>query len=181
MYAHSPSNWYHMVENISPFVISINRNWCNSVNIRSMYEAMKAEVEATELALDDVRELIWTRRKDLLSEVDRQREWEGTVQEVVKQNAGWKSVGMRGVYGYNSDTQCCNCSWETFWSMVAYNLRNPSVSCTQCDCNIAERFLPYVRPHCHAFVPHVSTVLRSCIWLVTAHRPSLAIEYHKRT
>ena len=90
MYAHSPSNWYHMVENISPFVISINRNWCNSVNIRSMYEAMKAEVKATELALEDVRELIWTRRKDLLSEVERQREWEGTVQEVVKQNAGWK-------------------------------------------------------------------------------------------
>ena len=55
-----------------------------------MYEAMKAEVKATELALDDVRELIWTRRKDLLSEADRQREWEATVQEVVKQNAGWK-------------------------------------------------------------------------------------------
>ena len=84
----SPSNWYHFVENLSDFCISINHNWCNSVNLPSLYKSMKEEVQDAEEALSDVRELL--KRRHELSERDRASEWASIVQGVVRQNAGWE-------------------------------------------------------------------------------------------
>ena len=68
--------------------ISINHNWCNSVNIPMMYSSMCDKVVEVENALDDVRELLQT------SHPDDERAWKSefcaVVQELVKQDAGWK-------------------------------------------------------------------------------------------
>lgn len=102
-----PSDWHHLVENISPFVISINHNWCNSTNLTSLHASMWEEVEATESELQDVFETLVEARqrrqsspKDCLQGVRREedsiqhneviREWCDIVQNVVKDNAGWE-------------------------------------------------------------------------------------------
>lgn len=54
---------------------------------------MWTEVDDTMHEMRDVKELIWSkRRKDLQSEESRMNEWMGTVQDVVRMNAGWKCV-----------------------------------------------------------------------------------------
>ena len=82
-----PSGWYHSVENLSPFVISINHNWCNAVNLPSMFKSMCEEVEDTEEAVSDVKELLVRRLGKKTMEM--QREWVQVVQDIVRQNAGW--------------------------------------------------------------------------------------------
>lgn len=50
---------------------------------------MCEEVADTEASLADVKDLL-KRREDLDDESKRSREWISIVQDVVKQNAGWK-------------------------------------------------------------------------------------------
>ena len=83
-----PSNWYHCVENIDDYVISLNRNWCNSVNLVQMFECMIISVRETEDALSDVKDVL-VRRKKLDVEMDLDTEWNEIVQDVLIQNVGW--------------------------------------------------------------------------------------------
>jgi hypothetical protein len=82
-----PSGWYHQVENLTD-CISINHNWCNSVNLPMLYSSMCDKVVEVEDALDDVRELLKSSqsRSDKLWEA----EFCTIVQELVRQDAGWK-------------------------------------------------------------------------------------------
>ncbi|KAI0695229.1 hypothetical protein BC835DRAFT_1273609 [Cytidiella melzeri] len=96
-----PSGWYHQVENLTD-CISINHNWCNSVNLPSLYTSMCDKVVEVENALDDVREMLMRPAKHTNSTSWR-REFTIVVQDVVKQDAGW--------------------NWLTFWSMIAHVLR----------------------------------------------------------
>ncbi|PWN37566.1 Clavaminate synthase-like protein [Meira miltonrushii] len=94
-----PSDWHHEVINLTD-CISLNHNWCNSCNIKSMYKSMCEEVEKTEEAISDVRQMM--QESDPLK---WQIEWTETVQRIVAANAGW--------------------AWEGFWDMVLQNLENP--------------------------------------------------------
>ncbi|KAI0954172.1 hypothetical protein AcV7_007480 [Taiwanofungus camphoratus] len=120
-----PSGWYHQVENLTT-CISINHNWCNAVNLPSLYAAMCAKVAEVERALEDVRELL-SQRKNIVrsaptgapregdggeetrdSESDGwKHEWVQIVQDVVEKDAGW--------------------NWLTFWRMVLHALRGACV------------------------------------------------------
>ena len=96
-----PSHWYHEVENLTDCV-SLNHNWCNSVNLLSMYDAMEQETDDVAEALSDVRAM--------LQETDEawRTEFTRTVQFVVQQDSGW--------------------AWDGFWRMVQRNLVH--ASCT---------------------------------------------------
>ncbi|KAH8077755.1 Clavaminate synthase-like protein [Cristinia sonorae] len=88
-----PSGWYHQVENLTQ-CISINHNWCNSVNLPSLYRSMCDKVVEVEQALEDVHDMLSSGSKN-----DNWRaEWVAIVQDVVKHDAGW--------------------NWLTFWRMV---------------------------------------------------------------
>ncbi len=103
-----PSNWYHEVRNETD-CISINHNWCNSVNLPSMYEAMKDEVIDVEQSLSDVQEMIrdaWKQQHGNEKTDGWRDEWVETVQRVVEQDMGW--------------------AWAGFWEMVEINLREPA-------------------------------------------------------
>lgn len=80
-----PSGWYHSVENTSKYVISINHNWANSVNLPSLFRCMCEEVEDTQEALSDVKQLLQRR----LGEEEAEKEWVQVVQDVMRKNAGW--------------------------------------------------------------------------------------------
>ena len=84
-----PSNWYHFVENLDNFVISINHNWCNATNLPSMYRSMCEEVADTEEALSDVKQMIYDNPNRKEGD-DPLQEWIATVQDVVEKNAGWR-------------------------------------------------------------------------------------------
>ncbi|PWZ02669.1 Clavaminate synthase-like protein [Testicularia cyperi] len=104
-----PSNWYHQVENLTD-CISINRNWCNSVNIPNLYSAIKTEVRHVEDSLEDVRQMLReaadSRRLDEISNSsDWQREFAALVQDLAIKDAGW--------------------AWLGFWNMIERNLRSP--------------------------------------------------------
>ena len=86
-----PSNWYHEVENLTDCIsvrcartllTQLNHNWCNAVNLLSMYVAMEDESDDVAAALSDVRELL-----------QAQNAWEyeftRITQQVVEQDAGW--------------------------------------------------------------------------------------------
>ena len=93
-----PSDWYHEVTNLTD-CISLNRNWCNSVNLPTIYAAIVHEVEDVQSSLEDVR--------DMLSSQDGwQKEWTAIVQNIATQDAGW--------------------AWKGFWEMVERNSRNPA-------------------------------------------------------
>ncbi|KAH9816769.1 hypothetical protein DFH28DRAFT_890519 [Melampsora americana] len=94
-----PSGWKHEVENLSPLVISINHNWCNSVNLPFVYDALAQDVEDVEASISDVKELL-QRKPRSLSDVIWQSEWIQVVQDMVRQHAGW--------------------DWTTFWRMVHF-------------------------------------------------------------
>ena len=81
----SPSGWYHTVENLTT-CISINHNWCNSVNLASMYDAICRRIVDVERELEDVRELLSSNAKNQEWEV----EWMNIVQDVLEKDAGWK-------------------------------------------------------------------------------------------
>ncbi|KAI0077514.1 Clavaminate synthase-like protein [Panus rudis PR-1116 ss-1] len=95
-----PSGWYHQVENLT-FCISINHNWCNSVNLPSLYASMCTKVVEVENALEDVRELLSSQAHE---SNEWKAEWVQIVQNVVKQDAGW--------------------NWITFWKMILHVLLN---------------------------------------------------------
>lgn len=76
----------HQVENLTP-CISINHNWCNSVNLPSLYRSMCEKVVEVEEALEDVKDLLCKSSSGL---DDWKIEWVRIVQDVVKQDAGWK-------------------------------------------------------------------------------------------
>jgi hypothetical protein len=81
----SPSGWFHTVENLTT-CISINHNWCNSVNLLSMYNAICRRVLDVERELRDVRELLSSNAENREWEV----EWMNIVQDVLEKDAGWK-------------------------------------------------------------------------------------------
>ena len=102
-----PSNWYHEVENLTDCIsvrcartllTQLNHNWCNAVNLLSMYVAMEDESDDVAAALSDVRELL-----------QAQNAWEyeftRITQQVVEQDAGG--------------------AWAGFWRMGLHNLQRP--------------------------------------------------------
>lgn len=100
-----PSNWFHCVENLDEFVISVNRNWCNETNLVSVFRNIKLAVEETREALSDIKAVLTRRKRTIEPELDVEVEFEEAVQNVLVQNIGW--------------------GWETFYSMVRYNLLHP--------------------------------------------------------
>ncbi|PLW22192.1 hypothetical protein PCASD_18912 [Puccinia coronata f. sp. avenae] len=109
-----PSGWKHEVMNLSPLVISINHNWCNSVNLPSVYGALAKDIEQVKESIEDVKSLLkkkWdrTRSESSASPEDSppdsgwELEWIEVVQELTKQHSGW--------------------NWTTFWEMVRFIAR----------------------------------------------------------
>ncbi|KAI8998618.1 Clavaminate synthase-like protein [Trametes punicea] len=98
-----PSGWYHQVENLTD-CISINHNWCNSVNLPSLYDSICAKVLEVERSLEDVRELLSQGSASAHASDTNgwEREWVAIVQDVVEKDAGW--------------------NWLTFWRMVRHAL-----------------------------------------------------------
>lgn len=109
-----PSGWKHEVLNLSPLVISINHNWCNAINLFSVYEALAHDIEDVEKSIDDVKHLLMTKsEKERVGDTNERSkgeigsgwysEWIEVVQELTKQHSGW--------------------NWKTFWEMVAFITR----------------------------------------------------------
>ena len=96
-----PSDWYHEVENLTD-CLSLNHNWCNTYNLRSMYESMEDEIDDVTAALEDVRDMLQSQPP---SERAWQAEFVAIVQDVVRQDAGW--------------------AWDGFWRMVHHNVVHP--------------------------------------------------------
>ncbi|ETS63599.1 hypothetical protein PaG_01898 [Moesziomyces aphidis] len=96
-----PSNWWHEVHNVGE-CISINRNWCNAVNVPSLYRSIEAELEHVERSLCDVHEML---QSNNTQGEEWRKEFYTLVQDVAVQDAGW--------------------AWDGFWKMVLRNLRNP--------------------------------------------------------
>ena len=82
----SPSGWFHTVENLTA-CISINHNWCNSVNLLSMYDAICRRIVDVERELEDVRELLSSNAQN---NQEWEVEWMNIVQDVLEKDAGWK-------------------------------------------------------------------------------------------
>ncbi|EPQ28838.1 uncharacterized protein PFL1_03641 [Pseudozyma flocculosa PF-1] len=105
-----PSDWYHQVENVTE-CISLNHNWCNAVNLPSLYRSIVEEVEDVQHSLDDVREMLSKGHPGAAQaagpghDEEWRREWTKIVLDVAKQDAGW--------------------AWTEFWRMVATNLGRP--------------------------------------------------------
>ncbi|TKY90582.1 hypothetical protein EX895_000580 [Sporisorium graminicola] len=117
-----PSNWFHQVTNLTD-CISINRNWCNAVNLPSLYHSIVDELQHVENSLCDVR--------DMLSASGEgegwKREFYAVVQDVAVQDAGW--------------------AWAGFWEMILHNLTHPATKAElkPADAWVRERLLPLVR------------------------------------
>ncbi|CDW99799.1 hypothetical protein [Sporisorium scitamineum] len=116
-----PSNWYHQVHN-STDCISINRNWCNSINIPSLYRSIVDELSHVEDSLCDVREMLSSGEGE-----GWKREFYALVQDVAIKDAGW--------------------AWAGFWHMVRHNLIHPAcrVGLRPVDEWMSERLLPLIR------------------------------------
>ena len=87
------------VENLSNPTVSLNHNWCNSTNLRRMYEAFCIEISKVREGIDDVRELLQTRRRTAERQDGNEGfserwevEWEKCVGELMRLNSGWKCV-----------------------------------------------------------------------------------------
>ncbi|KZT71127.1 Clavaminate synthase-like protein [Daedalea quercina L-15889] len=133
-----PSGWYHQVENLTACV-SINHNWCNSVNLPSLYESMCAKVTEVERALEDVRELL--SQNDEPGSQGWEREWVRIVQDVVEKDAGW--------------------NWITFWKMVQHALRAavPSIiDCKELKLSLWQPAPPSLTPP----LPFIHDRVRTC-------------------
>jgi Cupin-like domain len=120
-----PSNWYHEVLNLTD-CISINHNWCNSINLPSMYQAMKDEVQDVEKSLEDVKEMIRDGPRKP-SDPPWQVEWTETVQNVARQDMGW--------------------AWDGFWNMIQVNLAEPV-----CGNDLRPDQATFVRPRLQAIL-----------------------------
>lgn len=99
-----PSNWFHQVTNLTE-AISINRNWCNSVNLPSLYQAITVELDHVEESLCDVKEILQQNPSGEGGE-EWKREFYELVQDVAVKDAGW--------------------AWKGFWEMVLRNLQLPA-------------------------------------------------------
>ncbi|KAJ9109017.1 hypothetical protein QFC21_000343 [Naganishia friedmannii] len=108
-----PSGWHHQVENMD-FCISINQNFASSHIMPTIYHNLLHSLSRVEDAISDVKELLQEQALKNAEPSDAEnteetlsweKEWFEQVQSLLEMDAGW---GLRG-----------------FWSMVAYNLRNP--------------------------------------------------------
>jgi len=99
-----PSNWYHQVENVTD-CISLNHNWCNSVNLPSLYATMKDEVEDVSAAISDVKDMMRHASGD---DKDWRVDWLREVDNLVKMDAGW--------------------GWEHLFRMIEFNIMPESVA-----------------------------------------------------
>ena len=97
-----PSNWYHQVSNLTD-CISINRNWCNSANLPSLYRSIVDELRHVEHSLCDVKEMLSEAGRD-----EWKAEFYALVQDVAVKDAGW--------------------AWAGFWDMVLHNLQSPATT-----------------------------------------------------
>lgn len=79
-------NHYRKVENLTA-CISINHNWCNSVNLPQLYKSMCDEIVEVEKALYDVRDMLRELHGD---DATWKKEFTKVVQDVVQKDAGWK-------------------------------------------------------------------------------------------
>ncbi|SNX81670.1 uncharacterized protein MEPE_00375 [Melanopsichium pennsylvanicum] len=132
-----PSNWYHQVENLTE-CISINRNWCNSVNLPSLYHSIVAELDHVQESLCDVKEMLQNGCSSSSTTASKgkqgeqvegwEKEFYTLVQDVAIKDAGW--------------------AWDAFWNMVHWNLTKPATrSETRLrpgDAWIRDRLLPLV-------------------------------------
>lgn len=96
------------VENLTD-AISLNHNWCNSVNLPRMYESMKEGMAEVKAALSDVEEMLSEQGRGTSGAADGQEDdgpppppWQfefwRLVQLVSRCDAGW--------------------AWKQFWQMV---------------------------------------------------------------
>ncbi|KAI0362125.1 Clavaminate synthase-like protein [Trametes cingulata] len=132
-----PSGWYHQVENLTD-CISINHNWCNSVNLPSLYDSMCAKVLGVEHALEDVRELLSHRSADAADPDAWQQEWVSIVQDVVEKDAGW--------------------NWATFWKMILHALR----LAINKPCPIHEQLWPRTPPELMPSLEFIKARVKPC-------------------
>ncbi|KAK7689646.1 hypothetical protein QCA50_007439 [Cerrena zonata] len=130
-----PSGWYHQVENIT-HCISINHNWCNSVNLHSLYHSMCEKVVEVKEALQDVLEMLSHNQSD----DEWKAEWTKIVQDVVKHDAGWNFL--------------------TFWRMVLYALRN--VASPVPDLSTSKSVFPHAPPNLRPPIQFVTEQIRMC-------------------
>ncbi|KAI3625711.1 hypothetical protein CBS9595_001072 [Malassezia furfur] len=91
------TGWEEVRSRVYTVEQELNHNWCNSVNLISMYEAMEHETDDVTEALSDVREMLQQNNPS-----DWQTEFAGLVQDIVRQDAGW--------------------AWEGFWHMILHNI-----------------------------------------------------------
>lgn len=143
-----PSNWYHQVHNDTDCA-SINRNWCNSVNLPSMYTAIVEELDHAEEALCDVRDMLSQQKGE-----EWKREFYGLVQDVAVQDAGW--------------------AWKGFWEMILHNLTHPATAeaARPNDAWVKQRLLPLVND----FVQRDDANWLDTAILDTAHRCKRSLE-----
>ncbi|KAI1795860.1 Clavaminate synthase-like protein [Ganoderma leucocontextum] len=134
-----PSGWYHQVENLTA-CISINHNWCNSVNLPSLYHSMCAKVTEVEHALEDVQELLSQGEAEGPHDTSSgwKREWIAIVQDVVEKDAGW--------------------NWSTFWKMVRHALCLAAGR----SCPVNEALWPRTPPELMPSLDFMTTRIRSC-------------------
>ncbi|CAO1625043.1 unnamed protein product [Parajaminaea phylloscopi] len=111
-----PSDCFHEVHNLTD-AISLNHNWCNSVNLPRMYASMKQEMGEVKEALSDVEDMLrhggggggitTSEERGGTEEVEGRGPWQceywRLVQLVSRSDAGW--------------------DWRQFWDMVAVWLR----------------------------------------------------------
>jgi len=106
-----PSGWYHQVENITD-CISLNHNWCNSVNLPSMYEAMKNEVDDVSEAISDVKEMIYDSHHNGATggygDQNWMVEWLRQVDNLVRMDSGWGWVHFFKMIADNIDEELMN-------------------------------------------------------------------------
>ncbi|CAO1615270.1 unnamed protein product [Jaminaea pallidilutea] len=141
-----PSDCFHEVENLTD-TISLNHNWCNSVNLPRMYEAMKMEVREVKAALSDVEEMLRSQAaangqsctgggggggggdEDVGAKAKEpwQREFWRLVQLVSRSDSGW--------------------DWRQFWLMVQQSLTSPS-----CPSDLRPDMSDFVGPRIEAMV-----------------------------
>ncbi|PWN24360.1 Clavaminate synthase-like protein [Jaminaea rosea] len=117
-----PSNCYHEVFNLSD-CISLNHNWCNSVNLPRMYDAMKEEMGEVRYALRDVEEMLRT-----AGQGERGSPWQvefwGLVAEVSRADAGWDWAQFWGMVRDWTDRPGCEAELQPDWgSFVQLRLR----------------------------------------------------------
>lgn len=121
--------------------ISLNHNWCNSVNLPSMYAAMKRGMQEVEVALEDVRDMLMEQGRGQEAGADAgaaplpqhwQQEFLSLVQLVSRSDAGW--------------------DWAQFWAMVASWLCPTDSKARSCPPHLHPDVQEFVLPRVGAMV-----------------------------